>query len=89
MVLSKEDRKDIIGKFQKNDKDTGSEGVQVALITERIKYLSDHLKTNKKDFSTERGLVLLVGQRKRLLRYIKKNNFEEYTKITKELKIRK
>lgn len=89
MVLSKEDRQDIIGKFQKGEKDTGNPSVQVALITERIKYLSDHLKQNKKDFSTERGLVKLVGQRKRLLAYLKKNNFEEYAKITKELKIRK
>ncbi|MBT3393377.1 MAG: 30S ribosomal protein S15 [Elusimicrobiaceae bacterium] len=89
MVLSKEDRLDVIGKFQKADKDTGSPSVQVALITERIKYLSDHLKTNKKDFSTERGLVKLVGQRKRLLAYLKKHNFDEYNKITRVLKIRK
>ena len=89
MVLSKDDRKDIMGKFQANEKDTGNPSVQIALITERIKYLSDHLKTNKKDFSTERGLVKLVGQRKRLLAYLKKNNFEEYNKVTKELKIRK
>jgi len=89
MVLSAQDRKDIISKFQKSEKDSGSESVQIALITEKIKYLSDHLKKNPKDFSTERGLLKLVGQRKRLLAYLKKNDFEKYQKITKELNIRK
>ena len=89
MVLSVNDRKDIISKFQTSAADTGSPGVQVALITERIKYLSDHLKANPKDYAGERGLTKLVGQRKRLLAYLKKSDFAAYSKITKELNLRK
>ena len=89
MVLSVNDRKDIISKFQTSENDTGSAGVQVALITERIKYLSDHLKANPKDYAGERGLSKLVGQRKRLLAYLKKSDFAAYGKITKELNLRK
>ncbi len=89
MALSTKDRKDIISKFQAADKDTGSPAVQIALITERIQYISSHLKTNPKDFSGERGLLKLVGQRKRLLSYLKKNDFAKYQQVTKELNLRK
>lgn len=89
MVLSVNDRKDIISKFQTSANDTGSPAVQIALVTERIKYLSAHLKENPKDFAGERGLNKLVGQRKRLLAYLKKNDFAKYTEVTKELKLRK
>ncbi|ACC98719.1 Ribosomal protein S15 [Elusimicrobium minutum Pei191] len=89
MVLSVNDRKEIMGKFQASAADTGSPAVQVALITERIKYLSGHLKANPKDFAGERGLTKLVGQRKRLLSYLKKKDFAKYTQVTKELNLRK
>ncbi len=89
MALNTKDRKDIISKFQAADKDTGSPAVQIALITERIQYISSHLKTNPKDFSGERGLLKLVGQRKRLLSYLKKNDFAKYQQVTKELNLRK
>lgn len=89
MALSTKDRKDIISKFQAADKDTGSPAVQIALITERIQYISSHLKTNPKDFAGERGLLKLVGQRKRLLSYLKKNDFAKYQQVTKELNLRK
>ena len=85
MVLSLQDRKDIIGKFQSKPGDTGSAAVQIALITERISYISNHLKSNPKDFAGERGLNKLVGQRKRLLAYLKKSDFEKYQQVTKEL----
>jgi small subunit ribosomal protein S15 len=63
--------------------------VQVALLTARIKEISEHLKAHKKDFSGERGLLKLVGKRKRLLSYLKNQNFEEYQKTIKELEVRK
>lgn len=84
-----QDRKDIISKFQSSANDTGSAAIQIALITERIQYISNHLKANPKDFAGERGLNKLVGQRKRLLAYLKKSDFERYQKVTQELKLRK
>jgi len=89
MALTTKDRKDIISKFQSTANDTGSPAVQVALITERIQYISQHLKTNPKDYAGERGLLKLVGQRKRLLAYLKKNDFAKYQEVTKELNLRK
>lgn len=89
MVLSNQDRKDIISKFQSSTRDTGSAAVQIALITERIQYISNHLKANPKDFAGETGLNKLVGQRKRLLAYLKRTDFEKYQAVTKELKLRK
>ena len=89
MALTTKDRKDIISKFQSAANDTGSPAVQVALITERIQYISQHLKTNPKDYAGERGLLKLVGQRKRLLAYPKKNDFAKYQEVTKELNLRK
>ncbi len=84
-----QDRKDIIGKFQSSPADTGSAAVQIALITERISYISNHLKANPKDFAGERGLNKLVVQLKLLLAYLKKSDFAKYQQVTKELKLRK
>lgn len=89
MTLTKQDRNTIVSKFQAHPLDTGSTAVQVALLTERIKYISSHLKTNPTDHSGERGLLKLVGQRKRLLRYLSHTNFDEYQSIIKQLKMRK
>ena len=78
-----------MGKFQSSANDTGSSAVQIALITERIKYISEHLKSNPKDYAGERGLNKLVGQRKKLLAYLKRTDLEKYNKVTKELNLRK
>lgn len=76
-------------KFSSSPGDTGSAQVQIALITERIKDLSSHLKTHKKDYSSQMGLLKLVGQRRRLLAYLKKSDLPTYTGILKQLDLRK
>jgi len=70
-------------------KDTGSADVQVALLTERINHLTDHLQTNKKDHSSRRGLLMMVSQRRRLLDYLKSTDVDRYQQLTKKLKLRK
>ncbi len=87
-MLTKEDKKKIIEKFKINEKDTGSAPVQIALLTKRIEYLTEHLKRHKKDVHTRYGLIKLVGKRKRLLNYLKRKDYELYLKIIKELGIR-
>jgi len=89
MALDNAQRQDIINKFGESDKDTGKTEVQVALITERIKYLTEHLKTHKKDHHSRRGLLKLVGQRRRLLRYLTKVDIMRYRAVIKELGIRR
>lgn len=89
MTLLKEDKQNIIEKFKIHESDTGSAAVQVALITTRINMLNEHLKSNNKDHHSRRGLVMLVGKRKRLLEYIKKNDLNSYKKLIKELGLRK
>jgi len=89
MSITKESKKTLISKFAKNDKDTGSARVQIAVLTERIKNLTDHLKTHSKDFSTRRGLLTLVGKRRRVLDYIKNKNEENYLKVIEALGLRK
>ena len=89
MTLLKEDKQNIIEKFKIHESDTGSAAVQVALITTRINILNEHLKSNNKDHHSRRGLVMLVGKRKRLLEYIKKNDLNSYKKLIKELGLRK
>lgn len=89
MVLTAENKKEIISKFKLHDNDTGSPEVQIALLSNRIKYLTDHFKVHKKDHHSRRGLLKLVGQRRRLLNYLKKINVERYRIIIKELGIRK
>jgi len=79
----------IIGKFKQHDGDTGSPEVQIALLTERIKYLTEHFKTHKKDHHSRRGLLKLVGQRRRLLDYLKKKSVDRYRTVIKALGIRK
>ena len=88
MSILKETKKEIIGKFRKNEQDTGSTEVQIAILTERISNLTEHLKIHKKDVHCRYGLINLVGQRKKLLKYLHKSNEEEYNKLIKELNIR-
>ena len=89
MVLTPETKREIIDRFKVNENDTGSPEVQIALLSSRIKYLTDHFKVHKKDHHSRRGLLKLVGQRRRLLDYLKKRNVEKYQGVIKELGIRK
>ncbi len=89
MYLSTEKKQEIFAKYGKGANDTGSAEGQVALFTYRIKHLTEHLKNNRKDFNTQLSLQKLVGQRKRLLSYLKKKDIERYRAIIKELGIRK
>jgi small subunit ribosomal protein S15 len=89
VVLTAENKKEIIDKFKLHDNDTGSPEVQIALLSNRIKYLTDHFKVHKKDHHSRRGLLKLVGQRRRLLNYLKKTDVARYRIIIKELGIRK
>jgi small subunit ribosomal protein S15 len=89
VVLTPEVKKEIIEKFKVNEKDTGSPEVQIALLSSRIKYLTDHFKVHKKDHHSRRGLLKLVGQRRRLLNYLKKKDAEKYLDVIQELGIRK
>ncbi|HDN85737.1 MAG: 30S ribosomal protein S15 [Candidatus Omnitrophota bacterium] len=82
-------KKEIIEKFKEHPQDTGSASVQVALLTERINYLTEHLKRHKKDFHSRRGLLMLVGRRRRLLQYLKKKDPKKYDEVVKELNLRK
>ncbi len=85
--MDKKKKKDLIEKFKEHPKDTGSASVQVALLTERINYLTEHLKKHKKDFHTRRGLLTLVGRRRRLLNYLKKNDPKKYDDIVHNLNL--
>lgn len=89
MSLSLEDRQGIISRQSYHDKDTGSAPVQIALITARINYLTDHMRKHKKDHAARHGLIKLVGRRNRLLRYLKRTKREVYEKTIKDLKLRK
>lgn len=82
-------KSEIIKEYQKADKDTGSTGVQVALLTSRISHLTEYFKTNKKDHHSRRGLLKLVSQRKKLLTYLKNKNFSQYADLIKRLGLRK
>ena len=88
MALDSAKKQEIIAKYGRGENDTGSPEVQIALLTERIKYLTDHLKTNKKDHSSRLGLLKLVGQRRRPMRYLHKKDYERYTTIKEALGIR-
>ena len=79
----------IIEKFRLHEKDTGSADVQIALLTERINLLTEHLQKNKKDHGSRRGLLMMVGQRRRLLDYLHSTDVSRYHSITKKLKLRK
>lgn len=89
MYLSKEVKEGIFKKHGKSEQDTGSAEGQIALFTHRIEHLSQHLKTNRKDFNTERSLVRLVGKRRSLLDYLKSKDISRYRAIIKELGLRK
>lgn len=89
MALDKEFKKGIISKFKQHETDTGSPEVQVAIMTERIKYLTDHLRTHKKDHHSRRGLLMLVGQRRRTLNYLKDKDVSRYESVIATLGLRK
>ena len=88
MALSKDQKELVIGKFQKHNADSGSPEVQIALLTERINTLSAHFKSHARDHHSRRGLLKMVGQRKRLLAYLKRKDLEGYRALIKELGIR-
>ena len=89
MFLTAEKKKEFFKKYGKSDKNTGSTEGQIALFTYRIDFLTEHLKKNKKDFSTQRALVILVGKRRSLLVYLKQRDIERYRAIIKSLKLRR
>ncbi len=89
MSISKEVKQKSIEKFRQSEKDTGSSEVQIAVLTERIKNLTEHFKTHKKDNHSRRGLLLMVSQRKKLLNYLRRVDFDKYAKVIQELELRK
>ena len=89
MGLTKEEKFQITKEFGGNDKDTGRSEVQVALLTKRIASLTEHLKDHKKDHHTRRGLVMMVGKRRRLLNYLENNHLERYREVIKTLSLRR
>ena len=89
MSITNKQKQDIVKKFGKDENDTGSSQVQIALLTERIRLLTEHAKANKKDHHSRRGLVMLVSQRKKLLKYLRRINQESYLNVTQELSIRR
>ena len=88
MPISKEEKQEIVKKLGNNDQDTGSPEVQIAILTHRIRELTDHVKVHKKDNHTRRGLVQLVSKRKRLLKYLVRKNVDSYVNLVRELGIR-
>ena len=89
MPLTREKKERLIREYRMHDNDTGSPEIQIALLTERISQLTGHLKLHRKDFSSRRGLLKLVGQRRRLLDYLKDTDLDGYRKIVEELGLRK
>ena len=89
MTITNEEKKGIIDSYKVHESDTGSTEVQVAIITERIKYLTEHFKVHAKDHHSRRGLLKLVGKRRRLLNYLKKKDIAKYREILEKLGIRR
>lgn len=89
MALTKEQKQSLIQGFAIHSKDSGSPEVQVAVLTERIRYLTDHFKTHKQDHHSRRGLLLMVGKRRRLLDYLKRRDAERYRGVIQKLGLRK
>jgi small subunit ribosomal protein S15 len=89
MALSQEQKQEIITKYKLHDKDSGSAEVQIALLTERIKLLTEHFQIHKKDHASRRGLLKLVGRRRKLLDYLKNKKIETYRELIKQLSLRK
>jgi small subunit ribosomal protein S15 len=88
MPIQKDDKEKYVKKFGRNNSDTGSAEVQIAILTHRIRELTDHVKVHKKDKHTRRGLVQLVSKRKKMLKYLIRSNSKSYLKLIKELSIR-
>lgn len=88
MALDQEVKAEIIAKHRRDDKDTGSAEVQIAVLSEQIKVLTEHLKTNKKDHSSRLGLLKMVGKRKRLLKYLRAKDYAKFTSLVADLGIR-
>ena len=86
--VGEKNKKEIIDAYKKHDNDTGSCEVQIAVLTERINHLVEHLKKHKKDHHTRRGLLILVGRRRRFLNYLRKENKESFDSLTKKLKLK-
>ena len=89
MGITKEQKEEIIKKYKLHETDTGSAEVQIALITERLNYLNEHFQRHRKDHHSRQGLFKLVGQRRKLLNYLKQKDFERYRKIITALNLRK
>lgn len=89
MVLTSQDKKNLIDQYKLHDSDTGSPEVQIGLLTHRILYLTEHLKVHKKDHHSRRGLLMLVGQRRRLLNYVKNKDVQRYRSILQTLGLRR
>ena len=89
MVLTTEEKKGLIDQFKRHESDTGSPEVQVGLLTHRIQYLTEHLKIHKKDHHSRRGLLMLVGRRRRLLNYVKSKDVKRYRTIIEGLGLRR
>ena len=88
MTINLKNKASIVKKYGKDEKDTGSTSVQIAMMSQKISELTEHMKSNKKDFATKRSLLMLVGKRKRLLSYLKDTNLDGYRELVKKLKIR-
>ena len=89
MTLTKGKKEELIGKYGRSDGDTGSAEVQVALLTERINYLTDHMRAHRKDHHSRRGLLMLVGKRRRLLRYLERSDVDRYRTLVADLGLRR
>ena len=89
MTLTKERKQELIGRFGSSEQDTGSAAVQIALLTERINELTEHLRTHSKDHHSRRGLLQMVGKRRRLLRYLESSDLERYRSLVSELGLRR
>ncbi len=89
MPLLQDSKKALVERFRVHPKDTGSAEVQIALLSERINYLTEHFRSNRKDHSSRRGLLIMVGRRRRLLEYLKRRNTDGYNQLTEKLGIRK
>lgn len=89
MSITAERKRELVKDFGSNDGDTGSPAVQVAILSERIRYLTEHLKIHKKDFHSRRGLLMMVGQRRRLLDYLKRKEVKRYEEVIQSLGLRR
>ena len=89
MSITDERKQQVIGEYRTHESDTGSPEIQVALLTERIRHLTEHFKTHNKDHASRRGLLMMVGRRSRLLKYLKKKDFGRYQKLIQSLGLRR